>query len=313
MRKFLIKLFIVTVITLIADRVLALIVGHFYKTTTTADEYKLNQVTYKLKAPVIFMGSSRCHHHYVPSIISDTLKTDVYNAGLWGMRNIYFQYSLLSNIVENYTPKTIILEIHPIDYLHTPFSDIETMGVLTPFIGYSSGCDEVLKKAKLYNKTSLSHLYRYNSLFPNIIAGNIAQRSNPADKGLKPLIGQLDIKSGDIKPEKFPYPVDEEKLRYLQLFVNVCKQKKIQLIFIFSPMYAVEKRSSLFIIPNKIALKNNIPFINHYYLEGITGHAEYFFDYGHLNSEGAKKYSSIVASELKQYFKKKSTSVATFH
>jgi len=272
MKRFILKLLLIAVIVISVDNVLALIVQHFYKTTTTTDEYKINEVTYKVNSPILFMGSSRCHHHYVPKIIGDALNTEVYNAGLWGMRNIYFQYSLLNNILERYTPKTIFLEIHPIDYLHTPFSDIETMGVLTPFINYSPGCDELLKKAELYYKNQISHLYRYNSQFPNIIAGNISQRTNPEDKGLKPLTGQLDVKAGEVKPEQFPFPPDKEKLKYFQRFIDECKKRKIKLVFIFSPMFAVDKHTNLFDIPASIAKKNDIPFINHYNLEGITNH-----------------------------------------
>ena len=66
-------------------------------------------------------------------------------------------------------------------------------------------------------------------------------------------------------------------------------------------MYTVKNKTILFDIPDSIARKNKIPFINHYQLNTITGHSEYYADYGHLNSKGAEKYSSIIASELKQY------------
>lgn len=304
MKKFLIRLLIIITITLIIDRGLAYIVGFFYRTTTTTDEYKINQVILKMNDPVIFMGSSRCHHHYIPSIISDTLKTSVYNAGLWGTRNVYFQYAFLNNILKRYTPQTIFLEIHPIDYLQTPISKIDKVGNLTPYMNYSAGCDEILKKAGLYYKCEISHLYRYNSQFANIIAGNIVNRAAIANKGFKPLFGQLDIKYGN-KPEEFPFPVDKDKVHYLQAFIDTCKKKQINLVFLFSPMYAVDKNTNLFHIPDSLTKKNNIPFINHYNLVGITHHREYFYDFGHLNEDGAKKYSSIIASELKQYIRKK--------
>ncbi|MBB5440355.1 hypothetical protein HDC92_004056 [Pedobacter sp. AK017] len=304
MKKFLTRLLIIIAITLVADRALSYVIRFFYNTTTTTDEYKINSVTSRMTDPVIFMGSSRCHHHYIPSIIGDSLQTGVYNAGLWGMRNIYFQYALLSNILERYTPETICLEIHPADYLKTPFSDIGTVGILSPFIHYSHDCDELLKKAGVYYKSEVSHLYRYNSQFANILAGNLSERSFAADKGYKQLNGQLDISYGAPKPEKFPFAVDQEKVQYLQAFIDKCKKKNINLIFLFSPMYATEK-TNLFDIPSHIASKNNIPFLNHYYLEGITGHLQYFHDFGHLNDAGAKLYSSIIGSELKRYIKRK--------
>jgi hypothetical protein len=299
MKKFLSRVIVIIAITLIADRVLSYVTGIFYKTTTTTDEYKINEVTYHMTAPVIFMGSSMSHHNYVPSIISDTLKTDVYNAGLWGMRNIYFQYGLLSNILKRYTPKTIFLELHPIDFLQTPFSTVETVSRLTPFINYSEGCDEVLKKGKLYYKCKASNLYRYNSEFANIVVGNITNLTPAALKGFKPLIGQLtDV---NVKPEQFPYAVDKDKIHYIQAFIDMCKKKKITLVFLTSPMYAIEQNTTLFNVPDSLAKQNKIAYINNYNLSGITGHREYYYDFGHLNEEGAKKYSSFIAPELKQF------------
>ncbi|WP_316746447.1 hypothetical protein [Pedobacter gandavensis] len=302
MRKFLQRLLIILLITFVADRALSFVVHIFYKTTSTTNEHKVNTVIYKMNEPVVIMGSSRAHHHYIPSIISDTLKKGVYNAGLWGMRNIYFQYGLLSNILERYTPETICLEIHPTDYLETPFSTIEAVGPLTPFIGYSPGCDSVLKKAGYYYKGEVSHLYRYNGEFANLLVGNISERTAEADKGVKVLYGELDTVLVPVKPEKFDFPVSKDKLKYLQAFIDKCKEKKIQLILIYSPMYAVEK-TNLFQIPDSIAKKNHIPFINTYQQAGITGNARNFFDPGHLNETGAKKYSSLIATELKKYIK----------
>jgi len=298
MKRFLMRLLVVITITLLADRVLSYTVKLFYKRTTTTDEYKINTVTYRMNEPIVLMGSSRCHHHYIPSIISDSLQTGVYNAGLWGMHNVYFQYGLLCNILKRYTPRTICLEIHPADYLKTPYSDVETVGNLTPFINYSDGCDAMLKKAGLYNKCQLSHLYRYNSQFANILAGNVSQRSFAAGKGFKVLSGQLDTAFGGSQPEKFPFAPDREKIAYLQIFINKCREKNIQLLFLCSPMYAVEE-SGLFDIPERLAKKNGIPFINDYYLRDVTGHLEYYYDFGHLNAKGAERYSSIIAHQLK--------------
>ncbi|PTQ96602.1 hypothetical protein C8P68_10487 [Mucilaginibacter yixingensis] len=301
MKTFLIKVLTILLIILAADRAFSLVVKALFKTTTTTDEYKLNAVTYQMNAPVIFMGSSRCHHHYVPSIIQDTLKTPVYNAGLWGLRNIYFQYGLLCNILERYTPKTICLEVHPIDYLATPFSQTAITGSLTPYINISPGCDEVLKVAGLYYKSEIFELYRYNSQFANIVAGNLSTRTLASDKGFKPLYGKLDT-TFKITPERFPFAADSAKIHYLQAFIDKCKEKHIQLIFLFSPFYAVEK-NHIVDIPDSIARKNHIPFINHYNLAGFTGHPEVYYDFGHLNETGAKKYSAVIASELKRYIK----------
>lgn len=301
MKKFLLRILIIVALTFALERPLGYLAGFFYKTTTTTDEYKLNQATYEMDDPIVFMGSSRCHHHYIPTIIQDTFKKDVYNAGLWGMRNIYFQYALLHNILKRYTPKVIFLEIHPIDYLQIPVSTVETVVRLTPFTDYTEECNEVLKKADFYYKCKLSELYRYNSEFAFLLIGNISVRTPPEFKGFKPLYGKLDTTIEEIKPESFPYPGDKDRLHYLQAFIDICKEKNIKLVFLVSPMYNAGNYTELFRIPDSLAKKNNIPFFNHYGMDGITNHSEYFHDFGHLNEEGAKKYSSMIASELKQF------------
>ena len=70
MKKFIGTLFLVIVITMIADRMVGYVFQYFYQTTTTTDEHKISSVMYRTQAPVLFMGSSRCHHHYIPSMVS---------------------------------------------------------------------------------------------------------------------------------------------------------------------------------------------------------------------------------------------------
>jgi hypothetical protein len=294
------RILIILAITFLADRGLGYVVSVLYKKTSTTDEAKINAVTYQMNAPVVFMGSSRCHHHYIPSIIADSLHKPVFNAGLWGMRNIYFQYALLNDILQRYTPETICLEIHPIDYLNIPGSTIETVGTLAPFINYAPATDSLLKKDGIYYKSQLSHLYRYNGEFSNILIGNVSARTNAADAGFKGLYGQIDTVTTPVRTERFDAAKDPDRLYYLQAFINKCREKKIQLIFIYSPMLSVEK-THLFDVPDSVAASNGIPFINNYKFEGITGHAKFYFDYGHLNEEGARKYSSAVATQLKPY------------
>ncbi|MEG1564168.1 MAG: hypothetical protein RR365_10650 [Bacteroides sp.] len=305
MKKFIKGLLFIILITVIVDRGAGYAFQYFYRITTTTDENKITATILNTHAPILFMGSSRCHHHYIPSIIGDSLQCDVYNAGLWGMRNIYFQYGLLCNTLERYHPRIILLEIHPIDYLQTPYSGIERVSSLAPFINYSSGCDEVLKEANLYYKCKLSCLYRYNSEWANVLMGNLSKRSQEKDKGFKPLVTQLDTLHQQIEPESFFFPPDERKIHYLHAFINKCKSEKIDLIFLYSPMYATHEKTNLFHIPDSLAQQENILFINHYRLEGITGHTEYYADFGHLNERGAEKYSSIIATELKKYLIKK--------
>ena len=160
MKRFLCWLLMMLVILFGIDRSSSFIMGILYRNSKATNEYKINYVVNKMNQPVIFMGSSRCHHTYIPSIISDTLVLPVYNAGLWGEQNIYFQYGLLCDILSRYTPKVICYEIHPIDFMATPYSGIERISSLSPFIGRSKGCDSLFKLNHIYVEYKISHLYR---------------------------------------------------------------------------------------------------------------------------------------------------------
>ena len=68
---------------------------------------KLRYLQKEVDEDIILMGASRCHHHYLPSIIEDSLGASVYNAGIGGSNNIYSHYIVLQHILARHTPKLI--------------------------------------------------------------------------------------------------------------------------------------------------------------------------------------------------------------
>ena len=64
-------------------------------------------------------------------------------------------------------------------------------------------------------------------------------------------------------------------------------------------MYICSK-IDVFKFPRDIADQYHIPFLDHYRDSSFTGHAEYFYDFGHMNRQGAELYSKQVAKELKR-------------
>lgn len=64
----------------------------------------------KDKHEILIMGSSRAHHHYVPSIFEDSLGYDCYNAGYDG-NGVILAYPLLENMLNRYKPRLVIFEV----------------------------------------------------------------------------------------------------------------------------------------------------------------------------------------------------------
>ena len=296
MKKLLLHIAIVICLFFVIDRIFGFGLGYLYRISNATDEYKISYSNESTRDSLLFMGSSRCLHHYVPSIFENELGMTCYNAADWGIKNIYYHYGMLGNILSRYTPKAILFEIHPCDFRDTPFSGKERAGSLAPYCGMSNACDEMLKLSGNYWPYQLSWVYRYTGSFPNLITGKLGSMDR-ALKGWKPLDGVLDTIG--LKAEEYLFPVDQERVDLLERFIKDCKQKNIQLSMIVSPMYVCSKED-VYKIPRELANRHHIPFIDHYRDTTFAGHAELFYDLGHLNRKGAEIYSTMISKELKR-------------
>ena len=294
MKKLLLHIVIVVCLFFVMDRILGIGLKSLYRISNATDEYKISYSNESTCDSLLFMGSSRCLHHYAPSIFEKELGLSCYNAADWGIKNIYYHYGLLGNILSRYTPKVILFEIHPCDFQDTPFSGKERAGSLAPYCGMSETCDEMLKLSGNYWSYKLSWVYRYTGSFPNLITGKLGSMDRSL-KGWKPLDGVLDTTG--LKAEEYPFPVDQERVNLMERFIMDCQKKNIQLSMIVSPMYICSKED-VFKIPRELAAKHHIPFINHYRDSAFVGHPELFYDFGHLNRKGAEIYSKIIAQEF---------------
>ena len=296
MKKLILHIFIVIVLFFLFDRSLGMGLKHLYRQSNATDEYKISFANETTCDSLLIFGSSRALHHYVPAIIEKELSTTCFNAADWGIKNIYYHYGLLSNILSRYTPQTIVFEIHPCDWLATSFSGTERANSLAPYCGMSDGCDEMLKKTGKYWQYQLSYTYRYSGSFPNLLAGKFGTMDRSL-KGWKPLDGVMDTTG--VKAEEYPFKKDQERIALLERFIEDCQQHHIRLIIVVSPMY-LNSHEDVFAFPRQLAMRYHIPFLDHYRDSNFVGHAEYFYDFGHLNRKGAERYSQLVSPELKK-------------
>lgn len=295
MKKLLINIVITACLFFLFDRLIGIGLSYLYCNSNTTDEYKISYSTETTRDSLLFMGSSRCMHHYVPSVFEKELGLSCFNTGEWGIKNIYYYYGLLSNILQRYKPKIIILEIHPSEWLNLPFSGTERAESLAPYCGMSDGCDEMLKLTGNYYSYILSKTYRYTGSLPNLLIGKLGSMDRTL-KGWKPLDGKIDTVG--VKAEEYPYPKDEQRIALLKKFINICQERNIQLIFIASPMFICSEKN-VYSFPELLAKRYHIPFINHYKDTIFTNKIEFFYDFGHMNRKGAEKYSTLVSRELK--------------
>ena len=95
MKKLLLHIVIIAGLFFIFDRTLGLGLQVLYCQSNATDEYKISYSNETTRDSVLFFGSSRALHHYVPSIFEKELGSSCYNAADWGIKNIYYHYGLL--------------------------------------------------------------------------------------------------------------------------------------------------------------------------------------------------------------------------
>lgn len=249
---------------------------------------------------IVFLGASRCQHHYVPSIIADTLGKSVYNAGFGSSDNIFSHYIVLNHILDRYSPETICLEVMPSDYNQAENPFVYT-SLFAPLFGKSVGADSVFRQAGTYWRYKVSHLYRYNARASSNLWGLVINRQKGDDKGYTPLSVSSRFPD-EARKEETDTGVDPQKMRYLHLFVNLCRQNGVKLIFVVSPKYTRVDNTHYDVL-KAFAGEYSIPFLD-YHTSGLyIDHPEYYKDEGHLWDRGARLYSSVIAHDLKGLIK----------
>ena len=253
---------------------------------------------------LMILGSSRAAHHYVPQIFEDSLGITCYNAGSDG-QCIYYHYGILSSRIQReQPPKIVILEVINTDVevsQGATFSLEAALDRYAPHYGEFEEIDSLFafngwkEKIKLISKT-----YKYNSKLVQTIKCNYIPW--PEDKGYEALNGVMKITEKDVVTDvalQSEQPnIEEQKLVYLQKFINDCKVNNIKLVMCYSPYYNQSIPKSIKMI-EELAKINGVCFLN-YGNDARFQVPEYFQDPSHLNNNGAILYSKEISRILKR-------------
>lgn len=261
---------------------------------------KLTHLAFDAHEDVLLLGTSRCNCHYVPTIIADSLKMTVYNGGIDGSENIFSHYMALCYALDCHKPKVVCLEVMEEDCRQTDKS-LETINRFAPFFGMNDRADSLFAVAGSAWKYQLSHLYRHNATSLTTLTGLIQAAKKSDEHGFYSLKKEPGTRSSLVlEDEPEPQAVDSLKLAYLQRFMDLCKENRVKLVFVASPKYTIARASQYDVI-KRLAAENGIPFLD-YHSQGLYhDHPEYFKDFAHLWDEGARRYSSVFASDLKTH------------
>lgn len=300
MKKFICSFLFVIVGLFVADRVGGIAMSWVGEHTNDVLGPKLRYLHNDIHEDIVLIGASRCHHHYLSSILSDSLGMSVYNAGVGGSDNIFSHYIVLSLILQRYTPKVVCLEVMHTDYSRQqdPFS---VLSFYAPLFGCCETADSVFRLAGKHWRYQMSHLFRYNAKASSNIIGLVLNRQKENDNGYIPL-PKPNQSPEDPAIEETRYDVDSLKIEYIERFVKLCQNHKIKLVFTVSPKYS-RVGPDYYKVLKDIAKTNNIPFLD-YHTKGLyLDHPDYFKDGTHLWDKGARVYSCVFTTDLKRALK----------
>lgn len=293
MKSFLIFIVKIVLITVLLAVVLDYSYTAVYLNSKSRD--KISDV-FKSKArsyDVLILGSSRANNHFVTRVFEKNgLKT--FNYGMSG-GHLYEASLLLKLMIErNYEIKTLILEAD----LNLS-NDKQSEGVAAKFLPYIHR-SEIIKnhfeQESNFNELYYIPFYRYLKFDSKIgsreLFNTIIQKKTVANEnGGYYALGVN--KKGNMKNNIVSLnPLKRNK--YYEEIKQLCKTNNIRFIPIMTPMCENVIGMNYF---EKV--KSAYPEIHNY--ENVVIENKYFSSCGHMNDNGAKKFTSIV---VRDFFKK---------
>lgn len=259
------------------------------------DNYRLNRV----KTDVIIVGSSRGCHHYVSTMLKDSINQytgkqySLYNGAIRG-KFINSNSCSVESIMDRYHPKLIVFDVSEFEL--DGANSRHDMEFSAPHYKSNRYVRRYLDDLGWKEKVKLrSNMYRYNTKLLRIVSSFI---SKGEETGYDPLYGTmkvLPVKNTSSLPQK---EFDEYTIKNFTRVLETAQNKGILLVIASSPYYHPHDNNEHLA---GICKRFNTPYIDMYNMDTFNNHPEYFQDEGHLNDKGAHLFTGLFFANLKPY------------
>lgn len=245
-------------------------------------------ISHNEPAEIAILGASRANHHYVSSLLEDSLGVSVYNYG-WDGRSVLFQYLCLLKAIDNGGLKTVILDLSNAQLSNEWVDD--RISDLYPYYWSNDTIKKMVDEVSKKDMSILmaSSLVQFNSQYLNLVA------QIDSDDGYTPLpyTGKPVKFSTNNTKNEFDYYSDIA-IKYLYRMSTVCKNRNVKFIVCLSPSLSISKYSEDYL--SSLCSCNEIVCINmsHNIVEPLL-----FSDDSHLNDKGATIFTNNLIKELK--------------
>lgn len=292
------KLLLITFLILVCDWSLGTILKRFYIHQDSGFGYLTTYAIDSTTADVLIFGSSRANHNYVPEIFKDSLHLISYNTGRDG-NYVLYTYAIFKAITRRYSPKMVIIDIRPGD-INYDKTEYERLSILLPYYQTHPEIRPIIELRGPFEKIKLfSHIYPYNSLIFQIGMGNLESSKSKIQviNGYIPLFKTIQ----DSKIDTTHYTtcnIDENKIWALNDIISTCKQKGIDLVFVYSPIRIII-HDTFYNSISGLCTENGIRYIDMSNDPFFLNNHNYFADYDHLNDKGARLFSALLVNKIR--------------
>jgi hypothetical protein len=263
-------------------------------------------------AQVVVTGSSRASSHFDPRVIHAITGLSAFNLGRNGSQTDMQLVILKAYLEHNKKPEIVI---HNLD----AFSFVTTREVYDPaqYVPYLDD-PEIYRPLRRINhdtwKSRYLPLYGYVVDDINIswILGlkgffGWSPREDFYD-GFNPRSKQWTSEFQNFKnsnPHGVSFGIEPKGIQDVEDLITLCKQRGIQLIFVYSPEYIemqalTNNRPEIFSRFRALAARYDVPLWD-YSDWRYAGSREFFQNSQHLNADGAAVFSQDIAGRLKEY------------
>lgn len=289
--KILTSLSIIIITVVAVDLVFGKLADHQFMDKPGAKQHY--ELTNLRDVDILIVGSSRARRHYDTPYISEQLNCRAYNVGYDGM-GITFNKAMIRSILDETVPRILILEALPYE-LSGEFND--RIKNLYPYIALNHNILDIAAEIDPLKRYTLrSNLFRYNSSLLDLRAW----QNDPYDPSTLGF-GREDRNGPDDFDEVvYPTPQDVDPIasRCLEEISEICKDRGIDFIVAISPEYFV--RNDPYPV-GQFCAEHDIKFIDDSKLRfDSLDVREYFLDYTHMNSRGARLYTQYFLKQLSE-------------
>lgn len=252
---------------------------------------------------IVIVGSSRAAHHYVSTMIADSLGCSVYNVGRDGC---FFSDNLCvaNAILDRYSPKKIVLEVANDCLDEGVKTSVEGMfpyywkydyikNVIDTEIGWQAPI-QLSSKLYAYNGNSFK-LIGYG------LKGLLCGRTADPLKGYAPLPYvekrvPLELKESEVSGAHI---ISDLKCKQLKNLLEKANKKGVEMILICSPVFKKTMgNSESKEVLKKLCEEAGAEYYDYSSEQIFLDHPEWFKDGTHMNNKGALVYTRMVIREL---------------